>query len=413
MSKKFNIVAALLALLILVPAAHAANTDNPDGCKPTGLFGQFSEPFQPFEAAAAQTIAEGDPVKLDGSGQVTIAAVTDSSLLGFARTAVAGSSAGDLIYVYSDPNTVFECQCSGSFAITMVGSSVDLEGTTGIFEVNENATVYKPVRIVGYNAADAVGANARVYVRLNMASLGNSSSGVFDDLAVLDDLTVGDDAAITGLATVGETLGVTGVSTLTAGLTDGVATLDGSGGWSGIANLAMTGNLTGAVQGAFSGSLSALNTTTTEVFLETTGNPTADAGNGAVAHRVIKATYDFAIHGGGTGAINIGLDAAGTAAEAIVIPAGSLIKKTYAYVETAFTSGGAATVAFEIAGANDVITATAFDNALYTVSTAAEGIQDGTPAAMEVLAGTVHVTVGGADLTGGRVHLFIEYMTAL
>jgi len=70
-------------------------------------------------------------------------------------------------------------------------------------------------------------------------------------------------------------------------------------------------------------------------------------------------------------------------------------------------------VAFEIAGANDVITATAFDNALYTVDTAAEGIQDGTPAAMGVLAGTVHITVAAADLTAGRVHLFIEYCTAL
>jgi hypothetical protein len=263
MRKKFNIVAALLALFIMTPAAYAANTDNPDGCKPTGLFGQFSEPFQPFEAAAAQTIAEGDPVKRDGSGQVTIAAVTDSSLLGFARTAVAGSSAGDLIYVYSDPNTVFECQCSGSFAITMVGSSVDLEGTTGIFEVNENATVYKPVRIVGYNAADAVGANARVYVRLNMASLGNQSDGVMDDLSVLGDFDVAGTLESTGVATLTagftdgtatldgsgnlsgvDTLGVTGVATLAAGLTDGVATLDGSGGLTGVAGLAITGDFT-------------------------------------------------------------------------------------------------------------------------------------------------------------------------
>jgi len=229
--RKYNIFAALLALLILTPAAYAANADNPDGCKPTGLFGQFSEPFQPFEAAASQTIAEGDPVKLDGSGQVIIGTATDSSLLGFARTGVSGSSAGDLIYVYSDPKTVFQCQCSGTFAITMVGSAVDLEGSTGAFEVNENATTYKPVRIVGYNASDSVGANTRVYVRLVMASLGNASSGTADDFEVLDDLTVGGDATVTGAVQGGT-------------VTDGTATLDGSGNLSGVADLTITGDFT-------------------------------------------------------------------------------------------------------------------------------------------------------------------------
>jgi len=199
-----TIMAALVALLIFAPAVYAANADNPDGCKPVGLFGQHSEPFQAYETAAAQTIVEGDPVKLDGSGQIVIGTAIDSALLGFARSGVTASSAGDLIYVYSNPSTVFQCQSSGSFAITMISDLVDLEGSTGIFEVNENASVYKPLRIVGYNPNDSVGANARLYVRLNMASLGAGASGVFEDLSVLDDLTVADDTAIGGL------LGVTG-----------------------------------------------------------------------------------------------------------------------------------------------------------------------------------------------------------
>jgi len=164
---------------------------------------------------------------------------------------------------------------------------------------------------------------------------------------------------------------------------------------------------------AVTGALTATtHTTVPQTFLEDSGAPTADDHNGTMAHRVIKATYDYSINGEGVGTHAIGLDAAGTRAEAIAIPAGSMIKKTYLYVETAFTSGGAATVAFQIAGANDVITQTAFDDGLFTVSTCAEGAQDGAPANMGVLAGTVSIVIGTAALTAGRVHLFIEYMTA-
>ena len=231
----------LIVLAIVVAfsgSAYAANTDNPNGCKPTGLFGQFVAPFSPFQAAASQTIVEGDPVKLDGSGQVVIGAATDSSLLGFARTAVTDSDAGDIIYVYNDPEQVYECQCSGTFALTMIGDAVDLEGSTGIFEVNENASTYQPVRIVGYNANDSVGANTRLFVRLNMSILGGGSAGVFDDLAVLDDLTVADDASVGGDLTV--TGAVEGGT-----VTDGTVQFDGSGNISGA--LAITAS--GAIEG--------------------------------------------------------------------------------------------------------------------------------------------------------------------
>ena len=169
---------------------------------------------------------------------------------------------------------------------------------------------------------------------------------------------------------------------------------------------------------AVTGALTATtHTTAPQTFLEDSGAPTADDKNGTMAHRVIKATYDFGVHGGAETSINIGLDNAGVGARAIVIPAGSMIKKTYLYVETAFAATGATNVSFGIATDIDVIAATAFGDALYTVDTVAEGIQDGTPALMEVLAGTVTIniegTAGAATLTAGRAHLFIEYMTAL
>lgn len=264
MKKLINIIVAVLAACLIAAPAFAANTDNPSGCLPSKYHG-VEAPFAAYQAADAQTIVEGDPVKLDGAGQVVIGTASDSSLLGFARSAVTGSTAGDTIYVYNDPDQVYRCQCSGTFAIAMIGTSVDLEGSTGIFEVNENAVVTKAVRIVGYDLNDIVGANTRVFIQLNMSELGPGSSGVVDDLEVIDDLTVGDDASIggdlalagaldinankfnvaaaSGDTTIAGTLGVTGAATV-GSLTDGTATLDGSGGLSGVADLSITGDFT-------------------------------------------------------------------------------------------------------------------------------------------------------------------------
>ena len=446
-----------------------------------------------YQTAAAQTIAVGDAVLLDGSGQVTIALATSGTLLGVASTSVSASSAGDAINIYDNPETEFAVQCSGSFALTDLGVECDLEGTTGVMECNENASTYSVLRIVGYDPATAVGANAVVYVRIAKAQTGEAD-GEFAKLSVAGAATVGTTLGVTGTATVGtltdgtmtvtggdlSAVGAVGCGSVTAtgaveglSVTDGRATITGgaasalttvgcgsvtaTGAVEGLSvtdgtmtatggDLSAVGSVgcasvtaTGAVEGlsvtdgtmtATGGDLSAVGSVgcdsvtaigavegltvgAPQVYIESAGAPSADPGNGAIANRIIKATYDFGIHGGAQGDINIGLDLTGLGAEAIVIPAGSLIKQTYAYVETAFTSGGAATVSFEIQGANDVITATAYNDGLYTVSTAAEGIQDGTAAAMEVLAGTVHIAVATADLTGGRVHLFIEYMTAV
>jgi len=412
-----------------------------------------------YQTAAAQTIAVGDAVLLDGSGQVTIALATSGTLLGVASTSVSASSAGDAINIYDNPETEFAVQCSGSFALTDLGVECDLEGTTGVMECNENASTYSVLRIVGYDPATAVGANAVVYVRIAKAQTGEAD-GEFAKLSVAGAATVGTTLGVTGTATVGtltdgtmtvtggdlSAVGAVGCGSVTAtGAVEGLSVTDGRATITGGAASALTtvgcGSVTatGAVEGlsvtdgtmtATGGDLSAVGSVgcdsvtaigavegltvgAPQVYIESAGAPSADPGNGAIANRIIKATYDFGIHGGAQGDINIGLDLTGLGAEAIVIPAGSLIKQTYAYVETAFTSGGAATVSFEIQGANDVITATAYNDGLYTVSTAAEGIQDGTAAAMEVLAGTVHIAVATADLTGGRVHLFIEYMTAV
>lgn len=142
-----------------------ANLDNPRGFVPYGPPGTTHK----YETAASQTIAIGDFVTLDASKQVTIATATSDNLLGMAASPVTSSSAGDAIQVYDDPDQQYMGQCSGTYAITQNGAEVDIEGTTGIMEVNENAALKRVLVVVGLygDPKNAVGANADVYVRIN------------------------------------------------------------------------------------------------------------------------------------------------------------------------------------------------------------------------------------------------------
>ena len=67
--------------------------------------------------------------------------------------------------------------------------------------------------------------------------------------------------------------------------------------------------------------------------------------------RVARATYDFAVHGGATGAKNLG----------VTLPAGALIVGGFVDVITTCTTEGAdaGTMAIHVQSANDIVTATA------------------------------------------------------
>jgi hypothetical protein len=148
-----------------------ANADKPNSFKYVrSLTGQMA-PVD-MAIAASQTIAKGDPVIDNGSGLVAIATATSGALLGIAAEAVTSTAsvtrAADRIAIYPGVDTaIFDGQCSGSSVATLVATDVDIEGSTGIFEVNENATTEQVIRIVGLvsdKAADLdIGANDRVY----------------------------------------------------------------------------------------------------------------------------------------------------------------------------------------------------------------------------------------------------------
>lgn len=148
-----------------------ANVNNPNGfIFVKSLVGSDASPvIWEAEVAASQTIAIGDALAIT-SGQVVIAASSSAQLLGFAVEAivVAGGATGIISFIPALPHYVFQGQCSGTFAQSIMFTGVDIEGTTGIMEINENATtevVVRPIalsKVTYAGTANTIGLNSRV-----------------------------------------------------------------------------------------------------------------------------------------------------------------------------------------------------------------------------------------------------------
>lgn len=145
-----------------------ANVDNPNGFSCVMTLSGGAPTRLSYTTAASQSIKKGDAVSLSlATSLVTLANSVTPRLFGVAAHDVTTTAADEryplLVYPF-DSNNVFEAQCSGTFSLARIGSSVDIEGTTGIQEVNEDATVEQVLRIIGYNPLSEIGANARVWV---------------------------------------------------------------------------------------------------------------------------------------------------------------------------------------------------------------------------------------------------------
>ena len=112
---------------------------------------------------------------------------------------------------------------------------------------------------------------------------------------------------------------------------------------------------------------------------------------------IVKATYDFAVHGGAVGDNPIDLK----------LPGNAIVYNGMIDVVTDPTSGGAATVALKIEGAADLLAATAIASVTGQVDT----IPNGTAANAVKLTEerTLAVTVATAALTAGKMNIFLEY----
>jgi len=138
-----------------------ANTDNPNGFK---LISSGTQGPQPVTQtlAASQTITKGDAV-IHSSGLVAIAVATSSHLLGVALQSGTTAASVELKFAPGVPWNIFEGQCSGTYAASIRFTACDIEGTTGIMEVNEDATTEDVIQVVGEDPNSEIGANTRVY----------------------------------------------------------------------------------------------------------------------------------------------------------------------------------------------------------------------------------------------------------
>ena len=141
-----------------------ANVDNANGFTFVKSLAGHGETV-PGLVLTATDIAKGDAlVAASTAGQVDIALSNSPQILGIAAHSVtAATPVQDIQYYPALPWYIFEGQCSGTFAVTMVNTAVDIEGGTGVMEVNENATSEDVIQIIGYDPNSAVGANTRVY----------------------------------------------------------------------------------------------------------------------------------------------------------------------------------------------------------------------------------------------------------
>jgi hypothetical protein len=123
----------------------------------------------------------------------------------------------------------------------------------------------------------------------------------------------------------------------------------------------------------------------------------------ATGVQCVRGRYDFAVDGGAVGDIDLTTSAA--------VPANAIVLGGFVEVDTALTSGGAATVAVKVEGAGDIVAAAAVSGAPWSTTGRKDIVPDFTGSAMvkTTAARTVQATVGTAALTAGAFDVVLFY----
>lgn len=115
-----------------------------------------------------------------------------------------------------------------------------------------------------------------------------------------------------------------------------------------------------------------------------------------------RAHYDFAVDGGTVGDI---------ALRGEKIPSGAVITDVLIHVDTAPTSGGAATVAIKSESAADLQSAAAISGAPWSTTGAKRGTLDADQPPVKTTAErTITATVATAALTAGKLSVLVTYV---
>lgn len=124
---------------------------------------------------------------------------------------------------------------------------------------------------------------------------------------------------------------------------------------------------------------------------------------GTAGIKEARGEYDFAVDGGAVGTITLRGDGG--------VPAGSVILGGYVEVDTAVTSGGAATVGVNSEAAGDIVAATVVSGAPWS-TTGRKSVIPVFTGASSVKATTVRaiaITIAVAALTAGKFRVVLFY----
>lgn len=119
------------------------------------------------------------------------------------------------------------------------------------------------------------------------------------------------------------------------------------------------------------------------------------------ALKIAQFEYDFAREGGAVGDILLGTKK---------LPAGAKILYGFIDVQTAVTSGGSATIALKVTGAEDILAAAAI--AGFSANALLDAVPDFAAANMVIVAANAQVTmsVAVAALTAGKFNVNLAYV---
>jgi hypothetical protein len=121
--------------------------------------------------------------------------------------------------------------------------------------------------------------------------------------------------------------------------------------------------------------------------------------------KFIRGRYDFAVDGGAISTIAItGPDK---------IPAGAIILGGLVEVDTAVTSGGAATLAVQVEAAGDIVAAAAVSGAPWSTTGRKSVIPafTGATSVKTTAVRDISVVIAAATLTAGAVDVFLVYIS--
>lgn len=145
-----------------------ANVDKPNGFRAHSMMGAGTGAFPLFTGTTDSNVScvPGDPLFLTSDGTITVASASSTGIYGVAQQALTGATGvrKSIKFIPAIDSIVWSGQCSGTYTPVNAGESVDIEGSTGIFEINEDAQSIGCARIVGLEGGlnNAAGANARV-----------------------------------------------------------------------------------------------------------------------------------------------------------------------------------------------------------------------------------------------------------